>query len=309
MINGTVLARFCSYALILATGALVGFGAMTLMSGRSETPREPQPAEHEVTALTHSILPLEHAEAEMKDKPQAEPAAEKPAAHSAEPGTHPSAEAEKHDGANAEELRKKFELFYDKFLSADCSASKKSEEGVQFGPNYFTVFIDDRRVRYVEGYYQFDRHGMKFIFGDQYILFTIDSDSIFMSEILIEQVIVSIKSPDKWKICPSPPRTRPEWQLPILSYTVNDGLLFALKAEDMEAITYYLTKGGYVPARKLKTVLETVKLNDRAMVMITEVSARNEEADIARKAAEAARPKPPPPSSKPAAAPAKKSGH
>ena len=282
-----------SYGILLVAGSLLGFGALVSLgtSHRSVVIGEVVPAIHE----SHSPeAPAHHPAA-----PPAAPPAHGEAAHHEAPAHHetsahhegsPHHEAAHHEPDPVEvgraEARETFtDKFLSRFLSTNCEKNRHSETGVQFAANSYSEFTDSKRTRYVEGEYRFLPGGFRLIAAeDNQLEFKMTGDTLAMTAVMVGGMMVPAPADQTLKVCrsdihePSPQAPKP------VNFSASDGLRLAVAANDMEAVAYYLTLGGYIPTGEFAGVIKAANLEGPISTPIREASRQNEDNALKLKA-------------------------
>jgi hypothetical protein len=258
------LMRGAIFLLVLLTGIGLGFGGLSLLD-RLDSPERPT---------------------------NASAASSDPSTPASVPGS-----ASQSDGAatasspSGNQETPVFEVFTKHFagwfVSTDCVKNPRLENGVAFGSDYLLHYTNHVIARFVTGgYHHISNDTIEFATDDDDSeLYTIDHDTIFLSGIKINKIVIQFpaidaatKSSLKMKICAPWNKGKPEEMLPAAPYSDIDGLRMAIQAGDGEAAIGFLAHGAFLPIRELEPLLTNSTIAEATKVNIKDQNHTNADA-------------------------------
>ena len=266
-----------SYGAMVVAGSMLGFGALVGLGS----------SHHSLGSVDAGPMATEAPASEThggNSEPAHSVAADPPAAPEAAPAE--TADAVDQEAARAAVRERFTSHFLARFLSTDCDKNRHSENGVQFGSQSYSEFTDSNRSRYVVGEYHFAADGFSLVVDEaNHLDFTLADDTLTMTRVMIDGVIVPASPALKWTTCHSDIHEMPLEPPKVVRYDASDGLRLALSANDLEAVTHYLALGGYVPSNEFDGVVKAAHLEGPISAPIRITSRLNEDDALHRQAA------------------------
>jgi hypothetical protein len=262
-----VLVKLIAYVLVLVVGMGIGFGILSLLEASG--PAGPPVGASQTGAGSEAPAPSGAGTAQRPDD-QTGGAARTPA-------------------AAADQESSIFQTFATRFagwfVSVACAKNRKMENGVAFGEDYLIHYVNGTMARYVTGgYHHTSADTIEFAMDDDNSeLYTIDHETILLSGIKINKVVIQQPSVDpttqsSLKMTPCAPWTRgkpePEVQ-PTPPYSDTDGLRLAIQVGDGDAAIGFLSHGASLSPRELESLLTNSTVPEATKVNIKEQNRSN----------------------------------
>ncbi len=253
-----VLVKLTIYLLLVAVGAGIGFGTLSLLDGSGPNGLP-------------TVAP-----------PAAAPAAQIPSRDDQAGGTDKTPAVAGQENSIFQTFTTQFA---GRFVSANCVKNRRMENGVAFGEDYLIHYVDGTMMRYITGgYHHVSNDTVEFaIDDDNSELYTIDHSTILLSGIKINKVVIQQSATDaatqsSLRMAPCAPWTKgkPDQQVrPTAPYSDIDGLRLAIQAGDADAAIGFLSHGAALPVKDLEALLANSNVPEASKVNIREQNRGN----------------------------------